>query len=148
MSFNTFGHLFRVTTFGESHGAAIGCVVDGCPPRIALTEADIQPYLDKRRPGQSRFTTQRREPDQVKILSGVFIDEATGEQVTTGTPIALVIDNVDPRSKDHSDIKHKYRPRHAAYTYDAKYAIRDHRGGAPQSARETATRVAAGAIAR
>ena len=148
MSFNTFGHLFRVTTFGESHGVAIGCVVDGCPPRIALTEADIQPYLDKRRPGQSRFTTQRREPDQVKILSGVFIDEATGEQVTTGTPIALVIDNVDPRSKDYSEIKDKYRPGHADYTYDAKYGIRDYRGGGRQSARETATRVAAGAIAR
>src|SRR5262247_3827261 len=148
MSFNTFGHLFRVTTFGESHGVAIGCVVDGCPPRIALTEADIQPYLDKRRPGQSRFTTQRREPDQVKILSGVFIDEATGEQVTTGTPIALVIDNVDPRSKDYSDIKDKYRPGHADYTYDAKYGIRDYRGGGRQSARETAMRVAAGAIAR
>ena len=148
MSFNTFGHLFRVTTFGESHGVAIGCVVDGCPPRIALTEADIQPYLDKRRPGQSRFTTQRREPDQVKILSGVFIDEATGEQVTTGTPIALVIDNVDQRSKDYSDIKDKYRPGHADYTYDAKYGIRDYRGGGRQSARETATRVAAGAIAR
>src|SRR3984893_1191917 len=148
MSFNTFGHLFRVTTFGESHGVAIGCVVDGCPPRIALTEADIQPYLDKRRPGQSRFTTQRREPDQVKILSGVFIDEASGEQVTTGTPIALVIDNVDPRSKDYSDIKDKYRPGHADYTYDAKYGIRDYRGGGRQSARETATRVAAGAIAR
>jgi chorismate synthase len=148
MSFNTFGHLFRVTTFGESHGVAIGCVVDGCPPRIALTEADIQPYLDKRRPGQSRFTTQRREPDQVKILSGVFIDEASGEQVTTGTPIALAIDNVDPRSKDYSDIKDKYRPGHADYTYDAKYGIRDYRGGGRQSARETATRVAAGAIAR
>ena len=148
MSFNTFGHLFRVTTFGESHGVAIGCVIDGCPPRIALTEADIQPYLDKRRPGQSRFTTQRREPDQVKILSGVFIDEASGEQVTTGTPIALVIDNVDPRSKDYSDIKDKYRPGHADYTYDAKYGIRDYRGGGRQSARETATRVAAGAIAR
>src|SRR5215472_14225715 len=132
MSFNTFGHLFRVTTFGESHGVAIGCVVDGCPSRIALTEADIQPYLDKRRPGQSRFTTQRREP----------------EQVTTGTPIALVIDNVDPRSKDYSDIKDKYRPGHADYTYDAKYGIRDYRGGGRQSARETATRVAAGAIAR
>src|SRR5215475_6772390 len=128
MSFNTFGHLFRVTTFGESHGAAIGCVVDGCPSRIALTEADIQPYLDKRRPGQSRFTTQRREPDQVKIFSGVFIDEATGEQVTTGTPIALVIDNVDPRSKDYSDIKDKYRPGHADYTYDAKYGMRDAAG--------------------
>jgi len=148
MSFNTFGHLFRVTTFGESHGVAIGCVVDGCPPRMPLTEADIQPCLDKRRPGQSRFTTQRREPDQVKILSGVFIDEASGEQVTTGTPIALVIDNVDQRSKDYSDIKDKYRPGHADYTYDAKYGIRDFRGGGRQSARETATRVAAGAIAR
>jgi chorismate synthase len=148
MSFNTFGHLFRVTTFGESHGPAIGCVVDGCPPRIALTEADIQPYLDKRRPGQSRFTTQRREPDEVKILSGVFIDEASGAQVTTGTPIALLIDNVDQRSKDYSDIKDKYRPGHADYTYDAKYGIRDYRGGGRQSARETAMRVAAGAIAR
>ena len=148
MSFNTFGHLFRVTTFGESHGPAIGCVVDGCPPGIALTEADIQPYLDKRRPGQSRFTTQRREPDAVKILSGVFIDEATGAQVTTGTPIALVIENVDQRSKDYSDIKDKYRPGHADYTYDVKYGLRDYRGGGRQSARETATRVAAGAIAR
>ncbi|MGZ3351098.1 MAG: chorismate synthase [Xanthobacteraceae bacterium] len=148
MSFNTFGHLFRVTTFGESHGAAIGCVVDGCPPRIALTEADIQPYLDRRRPGQSRFTTQRREPDEVKILSGVFFDEGTGQQVTTGTPIALVIDNLDQRSKDYSDIKDKYRPGHADFTYDAKYGIRDYRGGGRQSARETATRVAAGAIAR
>jgi chorismate synthase len=148
MSFNTFGHLFRVTTFGESHGVAIGCVIDGCPPRIPLTEGDIQPYLDKRRPGQSRFTTQRREPDQVKILSGVFMDEATGKQVTTGTPIALVIDNVDQRSKDYSDIKDKYRPGHADYTYDAKYGIRDNRGGGRQSARETAMRVAAGAIAR
>jgi chorismate synthase len=148
MSFNTFGHLFRVTTFGESHGVAIGCVVDGCPPRIALTEADIQPYLDKRRPGQSRFTTQRREPDQVKILSGVFTDETTGKQVTTGTPIALVIDNVDQRAKDYSEIKDKYRPGHADYTYDAKYGIRDYRGGGRQSARETAMRVAAGAIAR
>jgi chorismate synthase len=148
MSFNTFGHLFRVTTFGESHGAAIGCVVDGCPPLIPLTEADIQPYLDKRRPGQSRFTTQRREPDTVKILSGVFVDEATGAQVTTGTPIALVIDNVDQRSKDYSDIKDKYRPGHADFTYDIKYGIRDYRGGGRQSARETAMRVAAGAIAR
>src|SRR5712675_2220527 len=148
MSFNTFGHLFRVTTFGESHGPAIGCVVDGCPPRIPLTEADIQPYLDKRRPGQSRFTTQRREPDEVKILSGVLIDDTTGAQVTTGTPIALLIDNVDQRSKDYSDIKDKYRPGHADYTYDVKYGIRDYRGGGRQSARETATRVAAGAIAR
>src|SRR2546423_10017153 len=147
MSFNTSGHLFRVTTFGESHGAALGCVVDGCPPRIPLTAADIQRDLDKRRPGQSRFTTQRREPDTVKILSGVLTDEATGEQVTTGTPIALVIDNVDQRSKDYSDIKDKYRPGHADYTYDAKYGIRDHRGGGRTSARETVGRVAAGAIA-
>jgi chorismate synthase len=148
MSFNTFGHLFRVTTFGESHGPAIGCVVDGCPPRIPLTEADIQPYLDKRRPGQSRFTTQRQEPDQVRILSGVFADELTGAQVTTGTPIGLLIDNVDQRSKDYSDLKDKYRPGHADYTYDVKYGLRDYRGGGRQSARETATRVAAGAIAR
>jgi chorismate synthase len=148
MSFNTFGHLFRVTTFGESHGPAIGCVVDGCPPRIPLSEADIQPYLDKRRPGQSRFTTQRQEPDTVRILSGVFADEATGAQVTTGTPIALLIDNIDERSKDYSDIKDKYRPGHADYTYDVKYGLRDYRGGGRQSARETASRVAAGAIAR
>jgi chorismate synthase len=148
MSFNTFGHLFRVTTFGESHGPAIGCVVDGCPPRIPLTEADIQPYLDKRRPGQSRFTTQRQEPDQVRILSGVFADELTGEQVTTGTPIGLLIDNVDQRSKDYSDLKDKYRPGHADFTYDVKYGLRDYRGGGRQSARETAMRVAAGAIAR
>jgi chorismate synthase len=148
MSFNTFGHMFRVTTFGESHGPAIGCVVDGCPPRIPLTEADIQPYLDKRRPGQSRYTTQRQEPDSVKILSGVFADDATGAQVTTGTPIALLIENTDARSKDYSDIKDKYRPAHADYTYDVKYGIRDYRGGGRQSARETAMRVAAGAIAR
>jgi len=148
MSFNTFGHLFRVTTFGESHGPAIGCVVDGCPPRIPLTEADIQPYLDRRRPGQSRYTTQRQEPDAVKILSGVFVDEASGQQVTTGTPIGLLIDNVDQRSKDYSDIKNKYRPGHADYTYDVKYGLRDYRGGGRQSARETAMRVAAGAIAR
>jgi len=148
MSFNTFGHLFRVTTFGESHGPAIGCVVDGCPPRIPLTEADIQPYLDKRRPGQSRFTTQRQEPDQVRILSGVFADELTGTQVTTGTPIGLLIENVDQRSKDYSDLKDKYRPGHADYTYDVKYGLRDYRGGGRQSARETAMRVAAGAIAR
>ena len=148
MSFNTFGHMFRVTTFGESHGPAIGCVVDGCPPRIPLTEADIQPFLDKRRPGQSRHTTQRQESDSVRILSGVFTDEATGKQVTTGTPIALMIQNEDARSKDYSDIKDKYRPAHADYTYDVKYGIRDYRGGGRQSARETATRVAAGAIAR
>jgi chorismate synthase len=148
MSHNTFGHLFRVTTFGESHGPALGCVVDGAPPRIPLTEADIQPYLDKRRPGQSRFTTQRQEPDAVRILSGVFTDEASGAQVTTGTPIALLIENVDQRSKDYSDIKDKYRPGHADYTYDVKYGLRDYRGGGRQSARETAARVAAGAIAR
>src|SRR6516165_2188245 len=148
MSFNTFGHLFRVTTFGESHGPAIGCVVDGCPAGIALSEADIQPYLDKRRPGQSRFTSQRREPDAVKILSGVFADETTGAQVTTGTPIALVIENVDPRSKDYSDIKDKYRPGHADFTFDVKYGIRDYRGGGRSSARETLCRVAAGAIAK
>src|ERR1700744_6375399 len=148
MSFNPFGHLFRVTTFGESHGPAIGCVIDGCPPRIPLTEADIQPYLDRRRPGQSRYTTQRQEPDRVKILSGVFVDERSGAQVTTGTPIALLIDNVDQRSKDYSDIKDKYRPGHADFTYDVKYGLRDYRGGGRQSARETAARVAAGAVAR
>ena len=148
MSFNTFGHLFRFTSFGESHGAAIGCVVDGCPPRIPLTVEDIQQHLDKRRPGQSRFTTQRQEPDAVKIMSGVFTDEATGQQVTTGTPIMLSIENVDQRSKDYSAIKDKYRPGHAGYTYDVKYGIHDYRGGGRASARETAARVAAGAIAR
>jgi chorismate synthase len=148
MSYNTFGHLFRVTTFGESHGPALGCVVDGCPPMIPLEAADIQADLDRRRPGQSRFTTQRREPDAVKILSGVFADERTGRQVTTGTPIALLIENVDQRSKDYSDIRDKYRPGHADYTYDVKYGLRDYRGGGRSSARETAARVAAGAIAR
>jgi chorismate synthase len=148
MSFNTYGHLFRVTTFGESHGPAIGCVVDGCPPRIPLSEDDIQPYLDRRRPGQSRFTTQRQEPDAIRILSGVFVDENAGHQVTTGAPIALIIDNVDQRTKDYSGIKDKYRPGHADYAYDVKYGVRDYRGGGRQSARETAMRVAAGAIAR
>jgi len=148
MSFNTFGHLFRVTTFGESHGPALGCIVDGCPPRIPITAADIQRDLDRRRPGQSRFTTQRREPDAVRILSGVFVDEATGQEVTTGTPIALVIENVDQRSRDYTDIRDKYRPGHAGYTYDAKYGLHDYRGGGRASARETAARVAAGAIAR
>ncbi|MCP5410591.1 MAG: chorismate synthase [Alphaproteobacteria bacterium] len=148
MSYNSFGHMFRVTTFGESHGPAIGCVVDGCPPGIALSEADIQPWMDKRRPGQSKFVTQRQEPDTVKILSGVFQDERMAEQLTTGTPIALLIENVDQRSKDYSDIRDKFRPGHADYTYDAKYGVRDYRGGGRQSARETATRVAAGAIAR
>ncbi|HEX3858237.1 MAG TPA: chorismate synthase [Pseudolabrys sp.] len=148
MSFNTFGHLFRFTSFGESHGAAIGCVVDGCPPRIPLEAAEIQLHLDKRRPGQSRFTTQRQEPDMVKIMSGVFTDETSGKQVTTGTPIMLMIENVDQRSKDYSEIKDKYRPGHAGYTYDIKYGIHDYRGGGRASARETAARVAAGAIAR
>jgi chorismate synthase len=148
MSHNTFGHLFRVTTWGESHGPAIGCVVDGCPPQIPISEAEIQAYLDKRRPGQSRFTTQRREPDAVRILSGVFEDDRTGGLLTTGTPIALQIDNVDQRSRDYSDIRDRYRPGHADYTYDVKYGIRDYRGGGRSSARETAMRVAAGAIAR
>ncbi|HXE70205.1 MAG TPA: chorismate synthase [Hyphomicrobiaceae bacterium] len=147
MSHNTFGHLFRVTTWGESHGPAIGCVIDGCPPRIPLEASDIQRFLDKRRPGQSRFTTQRREPDSVRILSGIFGDEE-GRQVTTGTPIALVIDNVDQRGKDYADIKDKFRPGHADFTYWAKYGVRDYRGGGRSSARETAMRVAAGAIAR
>jgi chorismate synthase len=142
MSFNTFGHMFRMTTFGESHGAAIGCIVDGCPPGLSLTAADIQNFLDKRKPGQNRFTTQRREPDEVKILSGVFEDK------TTGTPIALMIENVDQRSKDYSDIAQTYRPGHADFTYDAKYGFRDYRGGGRSSARETAARVAAGAVAR
>lgn len=148
MSYNTFGHLFRVTTFGESHGPALGCVIDGCPPMIPLEASEIQAELDRRRPGQSRFTTQRQEPDQVKILSGVFMDERTGRQVTTGTPIALMIENVDQRSKDYSEIKNSYRPGHADFTYDVKYGIRDYRGGGRSSARETAARVAAGAVAR
>ncbi|WP_332687107.1 chorismate synthase [Bosea sp. (in: a-proteobacteria)] len=148
MSHNTFGHLFRVTTFGESHGPAIGCVVDGCPPLIPITEEEIQLELDRRRPGQSRYTTQRQEPDEVRIVSGVFTDEKSGEQVTTGTSIGLMIDNVDQRSKDYSEIKDKYRPGHADFTYDVKYGIRDYRGGGRSSARETAMRVAAGAIAR
>jgi chorismate synthase len=148
MSHNTFGHLFRVTTWGESHGPAIGAVVDGCPPRIPISEEEIQHYLDRRRPGQSRFTTQRREPDTVRILSGVFADEESGQLLTTGTPISLFIENVDARSKDYSDIKDSYRPGHADYTYDAKYGIRDWRGSGRASARETASRVAAGAIAR
>ncbi|GEL43018.1 chorismate synthase [Methylorubrum extorquens] len=149
MSHNTFGHLFRVTTFGESHGVALGCVVDGCPPGLALEAEDIQAELDRRKPGQSRFTTQRREPDQVRILSGVFSDDRTGgRQLTTGTPIALMIENTDQRSKDYSEIRDSYRPGHADFTYDAKYGIRDYRGGGRSSARETAARVAAGAVAR
>ena len=142
MSFNTFGRVLRFTTFGESHGPAIGAVVDGCPPGLDLSEADIQPFLDKRRPGTSRFTTQRREPDAVRILSGVF------EGRTTGTPIGLLIDNVDQRSKDYSEVASAYRPGHADYAYDAKYGFRDYRGGGRSSARETAMRVAAGAVAR
>ena len=148
MSHNTFGHLFRVTTFGESHGPALGCVVDGCPPGIALVEADIQADLDRRRPGQSKFVSQRREPDVVRILSGVFQDERMPQQVTTGTPIALLIENVDARSKDYAEIRDKFRPGHADFTYLEKYGVRDYRGGGRQSARETAARVAAGAIAR
>jgi chorismate synthase len=142
MAGNSFGELFRFTTWGESHGPAIGCVVDGVPPRLPLAEPDIQHWLDRRRPGQSKFTTQRREPDQVKILSGVF------EGQTTGAPIALVIDNVDQRSRDYGAIKDQFRPGHADFTYHAKYGIRDYRGGGRASARETAMRVAAGAIAR
>jgi len=142
MSFNTFGRVLRTTTWGESHGPAIGAVVDGCPPGILLSEEDIQPWLDKRRPGTSRFTTQRREPDQVRILSGVF------EGKTTGTPISLMIENVDARSKDYSNVSQAYRPGHADFTYDAKYGFRDWRGGGRSSARETAMRVAAGAVAR
>ncbi|HUN48794.1 MAG TPA: chorismate synthase [Stellaceae bacterium] len=142
MAGNSFGTLFRFTTWGESHGPAIGAVIDGVPPRIPLAEADIQHWLDRRKPGQSRFTTQRREPDQVKILSGVF------EGLTTGTPIQLLIDNVDQRSKDYAETKDRFRPGHADYTYWAKYGIRDYRGGGRASARETASRVAAGAVAR
>ena len=139
---NSFGHLFRFTTWGESHGPAIGAVVDGCPPGLSLTEADIQPWLDKRRPGTSRFTTQRLEPDQVRILSGTY------EGRTTGTPISLMIENIDQRSKDYSEVARAYRPGHADYAYDAKYGLRDPRGGGRSSARETASRVAAGAVAR
>ena len=148
MSHNSFGHLFRFTTWGESHGPALGCVVDGCPPRIAISEEEIQSFLDKRKPGQSKYTTQRQEPDQVKILSGTMIDDETGVLMTTGTPISMMIENTDQRSKDYSEIKERYRPGHADYTYDAKYGIRDYRGGGRSSARETAARVAAGAIAR
>jgi chorismate synthase len=148
MSHNTFGHLFRVTTWGESHGAALGCVVDGCPPGIRFTRADIQDDLDRRRPGQSRFVTQRREPDEVKILSGVLVDDDGDTMVTTGTPVSMLIENVDQRSKDYGEIAKQYRPGHADYTYDVKYGLRDYRGGGRSSARETAARVAAGALAR
>lgn len=142
MSFNTFGHAFRFSTWGESHGPALGAVVDGCPPGLELSEADIQPFLDARRPGQSKYTTQRQEPDQVKILSGIF------EGKTTGTPISLMIENIDQRSKDYSEVAKAYRPGHADYAYDQKYGFRDYRGGGRSSARETAARVAAGAVAR
>jgi chorismate synthase len=148
MSHNTFGHLFRVTTWGESHGPALGCVVDGCPPNLPLDAAFIQRFLDQRRPGTSRFVTQRQEPDQVKILSGVFEDDRTGGPVTTGTPISLMIENTDQRSKDYREIRDRYRPGHADFSYDAKYGVRDYRGGGRSSARETAARVAAGAVAR
>ncbi|WP_338662804.1 chorismate synthase [Pararoseomonas sp. SCSIO 73927] len=142
MSHNSFGHLFRVTSWGESHGPAIGGVVDGCPPGLPLTEADIQPFLDRRRPGQSRFVTQRQEPDQVRILSGTF------DGVTTGTPISLIIENTDQRSRDYGEIAESFRPGHADLTYHLKYGVRDYRGGGRSSARETAVRVAAGAVAR
>ena len=142
MSLNTFGHLFRVTTWGESHGPALGATVDGCPPGVPISEEMIQHWLDKRKPGQNKFTTQRREPDQVKILSGTF------EGVTTGTPVQLMIENTDQRSKDYGDIKDKFRPGHADITYFQKYGIRDYRGGGRSSARETAARVAAGGLAR
>ena len=148
MSHNTFGHLFRITTWGESHGPALGCVVDGCPPGLPLDDAFIQQFLDKRRPGTSKFVTQRQEADAVKILSGVFADDRTDGQVTTGTPISLMIGNTDQRSKDYREIRDRYRPGHADYTYDQKYGVRDYRGGGRSSARETAARVAAGAVAR
>jgi chorismate synthase len=147
MSHNTFGHLFRVTTWGESHGTGIGCVIDGCPPGVAIKKDDIQAFLDQRKPGTSRFTTQRREPDEVEILSGVFPDDS-GQLVATGAPISLMIRNVDQRSKDYGDIQDKFRPGHADITYWQKYGVRDYRGGGRSSARETAARVAAGAIAR
>ena len=148
MSHNTFGHLFRVTTWGESHGPALGCVVDGCPPGIRLTLAEIQGWMDKRKPGQSRFVTQRREDDIVKVLSGVMLDEDGETIITTGTPISMLIENTDQRSKDYGEIARSYRPGHADFTYAAKYGIRDYRGGGRSSARETAARVAAGAVAR
>ncbi|HWK65196.1 MAG TPA: chorismate synthase [Rhizobiaceae bacterium] len=148
MSHNTFGHLFRVTTWGESHGPALGCVVDGCPPGIRFTIKDIQDELDRRRPGQSRFVTQRREPDEVKLLSGFLTEDDGITLVTTGTPISMLIENVDQRSKDYGEIAQQFRPGHADYTYDVKYGLRDYRGGGRSSARETAARVAAGAIAR
>jgi chorismate synthase len=148
MSHNTFGHLFRVTTWGESHGPALGCVVDGTPPGLRFKLEDIQVWLDKRKPGQSRFVTQRREADLVKVLSGVMLDEDGETMISTGTPISMLIENTDQRSKDYGEIARQYRPGHADYTYDVKYGIRDYRGGGRSSARETAARVAAGGIAR
>ncbi len=148
MSHNTFGHLFRVTTWGESHGPALGCVIDGCPPGIRFTLSEIQSYMDKRKPGQSRFVTQRREEDLVKVLSGVLPEEDGETLVTTGTPVSMLIENTDQRSKDYGEIATRYRPGHADYAYDVKYGIRDYRGGGRSSARETAARVAAGALAR
>ena len=146
MSHNSFGHLFRFTTWGESHGPSIGCVVDGTPPRIELNESDIQQWLNKRKPGQSKYTSPRKEDDKIRILSGII--EENGKNLTTGTPISLIIENKDQRSKDYSQIEEKFRPGHADFTYFSKYGIRDIRGGGRQSARETAMRVAAGAIAR
>ncbi|WP_420408572.1 chorismate synthase [Hoeflea sp.] len=147
MSHNTFGHLFRVTTWGESHGPALGCVVDGCPPGLRFTESQLQRWMDKRKPGQSRFVTQRREADEVKVMSGVMREDED-MLVTTGTPVSLLIENTDQRSKDYSEIAKRYRPGHADYTYDVKYGVRDYRGGGRSSARETAARVAAGGLAR
>ncbi len=148
MSHNSFGHLFRVTSWGESHGAALGCVIDGAPARIPFCAADVQMYLDRRRPGQNRFTSQRREPDTAEIVSGTFADDKTGEEMTTGAPVHIMIANQDVRSRDYEAIKDKFRPGHADYTYQLKYGIRDWRGGGRASARETAARVAAGALAR
>ncbi|WP_419913615.1 chorismate synthase [Hoeflea sp.] len=148
MSHNTFGHLFRVTTWGESHGPALGCVVDGCPPGIEFTVSELQHWLDKRKPGQSRFVTQRREADAVKVLSGTMAKDDGETLVTTGTPVSMIIENTDQRSKDYSEIARRYRPGHADFTYDAKYGIRDYRGGGRSSARETAARVAAAGLAR
>lgn len=148
MSHNSFGHLFRVTTWGESHGPALGCVIDGCPPGIRFTLAEIQAELDRRRPGQSRFVTQRREPDEVKVLSGFVTEDDGLTLVTTGTPVSMMIENTDQRSRDYGEIARQYRPGHADYAYDVKYGLRDHRGGGRSSARETAARVAAGALAR
>lgn len=148
MSHNTFGHLFRVTTWGESHGPALGAVVDGCPPGLRFTAADIKIWMDKRKPGQNRFVTQRREEDIVRVLSGVMLDADGETMVSAGTPISLMIENTDQRSKDYGEIASQYRPGHADFTYDAKYGVRDYRGGGRSSARETAARVAAGALAR